>query len=121
MNKSEIAEEAAREIVNEHIDSGACASSKAERKAIERDAIAAIKLRVERAIAESQAWIPVEEKLPTEDERIVVWNSGTGAEEHSTFADGRFIDESGTNTDLTDGITHWKPLADPPKGNEIST
>jgi hypothetical protein len=58
------------------------------------------------------------EKLPEVGERVRVWNfmvHGTVAEENATFEGGKFIDESGTNTDLTRVVSHWMPVAYPPK------
>jgi hypothetical protein len=68
----------------------------------------------EAAAAPTGQWVKVETRLPEDDERVCVWNSAVGQSEHADYADHKFIDESGTKTDLTDVVTHWKPQEAPP-------
>jgi hypothetical protein len=50
----------------------------------------------------AQEWISVEDRLPEEGEHILV-----------CYSDGWICDQY---TPFDDGVTHWMPLPEPPKG-----
>lgn len=62
------------------------------------------------------AWVSVSEKLPEEDARVLVWNKAVKDWEIATRGRGRFIDDTGTQTDLTDVVTYWAACPSPPTG-----
>lgn len=75
-----------------------------------------------------QAWIPVTERLPEEDERYIV----TACDEQCSYGDGIWYKtvvveaeyykgewvwyENGTEYVITCFVTHWMPIPRPPKG-----
>ena len=75
-----------------------------------------------------QKWIPVTERLPDKDGRYIV----TACDEGCSCGDGIWYDtvvieaehykgewswnENGTEYDITDFVTHWQPMPQPPKG-----
>jgi hypothetical protein len=80
---------------------------------------------VERAIAESQAWISVQETLPEEGRQVLVWmvddNSKIGGDYEADvqlweYNKGHPFFPRRKNA--RSGVTHWMPLPNPPKGNE---
>ena len=62
-------------------------------------------------IAEDDGWIPVTDRLPQDDEDVLVWVNGT----HRDMAyrdEGVWYDEEHNHLK---NITHWMPLPAPPK------
>ena len=75
-----------------------------------------------------QEWISVDERLPEEDGCYIV----TACDEGCSCGDGIWYDtvvieaehykgewswnENGTEYDITDLVTHWMPMPNPPKG-----
>ena len=75
-----------------------------------------------------QEWISVDERLPEEDGCYIV----TACDEGFSCGDGIWYDtvvieaehykgewswnENGTEYDITDLVTHWMPMPNPPKG-----
>ena len=58
-------------------------------------------------------WIPVEERLPEENQRVRAWSLENNEEYLCDYHDGIFEDFYGT---FTDGkITHWMPIVPPRK------
>lgn len=68
-----------------------------------------------------QKWISAEERLPTEDDLVIVAihdDTGDTAYNYSSF--GFFLEVNGSGVWLVDGqrschVTHWMPLPKPPK------
>jgi hypothetical protein len=76
-------------------------------------------------IAESQAWISVQETLPEEGRQVLVWmvddNSKIGGDYEADvqlweYNKGHPFFPRRKNA--RSGVTHWMPLPNPPKGNE---
>lgn len=75
-----------------------------------------------------QEWISVKDRLPGKDGRYIV----TACDEESSCGDGIWYDtvvieaehykgewswnNNGTEYDITDFVTHWQPIPQPPKG-----
>ena len=75
-----------------------------------------------------QEWIPVDDRLPDKDGCYIV----TACDEGCSCGDGIWYDtvvieaehykgewswnENGTEYDITDLVTHWMPMPNPPKG-----
>ena len=65
--------------------------------------------------ADNSRWIPVEERLPKENERIIAYNGVFNEIHLCDFHDGIFEDFYGP----FDGtITHWMPMPTPPQRKE---
>jgi hypothetical protein len=64
-------------------------------------------------------WVPVEEKLPTEDKHVLValLCGSVGVGQHMRYAE-RWVVFLPTTMDEEDRITHWTPLPEPPEGVE---
>ena len=65
-------------------------------------------------LLKEQQWIPVTDRLPQDDEDVLVWVDGT----HRDMAyrdEGVWYDEEHNHLK---NITHWMPLPKPPKGGE---
>ena len=66
------------------------------------------------ALAESFArgWIPVTERLPEKDTRVIVCASlPEGVHSDFIYEDGHWF--------VSTGVTHWMPFPEPPKEGEI--
>lgn len=65
-----------------------------------------------RELDEKQRWIPVAERLPEEDVRVLVWVGGNDCNfpmiDTDRIHNGRWVRWDGY-------ITHWMPLPEPPK------
>ena len=84
----------------------------------------------EEIIAASLRWIPVEERLPDNDQPVLVWNSGGYCQQPwawwqiCDYEDGKWREQD--ERDEYPGVTHWmplppepanwKPLLEPPPG-----
>ncbi len=75
-----------------------------------------------RRIAELEArWIPVEERLPEERERVLVWGTDyslpSAPRVHVSYCARWAVDWSQREErfGLPTGVTHWMPLPEPPK------
>ena len=57
-------------------------------------------------------WIPVSERLPQDDQRVLVWSQSNGL--HIAYLDWQ---RQWRDADDNYGkkITHWMPLPDPPE------
>lgn len=65
-------------------------------------------------IAELEAerrWIPVEERLPKDQQTVIAFGPGVNEPEALEFFEGDWFDETGPVMD----ITHWMPLPEPPQ------
>lgn len=65
-------------------------------------------------LMKEQQWIPVSERLPQDDEDVLVWVNGT----HRDMAyrdEGVWYDEEHNHLK---NITHWMPLPKPPKDGD---
>ena len=65
-------------------------------------------------MTEQGLWIPVTDRLPQDDEDVLVWVNGT----HRDMAyrdEGVWYDEEHNHLN---NITHWMPLPEPPKEGE---
>ena len=65
-------------------------------------------------MSEGGLWIPVTDRLPQDDEDVLVWVNGT----HRDMAyrdEGVWYDEEHNHLK---NITHWMPLPEPPKEGE---
>ena len=64
-------------------------------------------------------WIPVSERLPEEDQEVLVWNGGGQClkpwQGHvlCEYRNGEWRESQ--ESDLYPGITHWMPLPAPPE------
>lgn len=78
--------------------------------------IAAIMAREILALRAQQRWIPCSKSVPTIGEEVLVWvNCGNGAQ----WAEVAYLAKRGWISDPRDGpvtepVTHWIPLPDPP-------
>ena len=75
-----------------------------------------------------QEWISVDERLPEEDDNYIVTACDEGCDgEGILWYDTVVIEaeyykgewswnENGTEYDITDLVTHWQPMPQPPKG-----
>ena len=65
-------------------------------------------------------WIPVTERLPAEDERVLVWLDSSGIS-YTQIDTDRLHKKKWRRWDKY--VTHWMPLPDPPKevANESET
>ena len=60
-----------------------------------------------------QKWIPVSERLPEDYEDVLVYSGGV---EPGWCDRGVFYEYDKYESDRIDGVTHWMPLPEPPKG-----
>ena len=70
-------------------------------------------------------WIKIEDQLPEDGSRVITYFEHTGVEismyknlkgtEDEMFGHNLFYNKSGW---LTDDVTHWMPLPEPPKQKE---
>jgi hypothetical protein len=64
-------------------------------------------------------WIPVSERLPEEEQEVLVWNGGGQClkpwQGHvlCEYRNGEWRESQ--ESDLYPGITHWMPLPEPPE------
>jgi hypothetical protein len=63
-----------------------------------------------------QGWIPVSERMPEEDEDVLVFTKDSQPEMHvaSLDEDGIWYPSHGDGWEFPD-VTHWMPLPEPPK------
>ena len=63
-------------------------------------------------IMEEPRWIPVTERLPEKDTRVIVCASlPEGVHSDFIYEDGHWL--------VSTGVTHWMPFPEPPKEGEI--
>lgn len=58
-------------------------------------------------------WIPVTERLPTEEGFYRVCHKSKAIADRYFYGDGELFTKFGN-----DPVTHWKPIEEPPKGDE---
>lgn len=58
-------------------------------------------------------WIPVVERLPTEEGMYRVCHKSKVIADRYFYGDGELFTKFGN-----DPVTHWKPIEEPPKGDE---
>lgn len=65
-------------------------------------------------------WISVKDRLPNKGQDVLIYRSGFRVDlmnVHMYLGEDRWEDEYGYwETTETEGITHWMPLPEPPKG-----
>lgn len=62
-------------------------------------------------IKAQQRWIPVTERLPEDDDDVLIMSSGSISMGYFNIFRGYWVDYEGDD----DNITHWMPLPEPPK------
>ena len=87
------------------------------------------KLRAELTTAREPKWIPVSERLPEELKEVEVWVDAGVKWRFGYFQDGTWYnDDTGEILgyaqksvdgfiEKIEGVTHWQPLPEPPRGN----
>jgi len=63
-------------------------------------------------------WIEVKDRLPEEDQRVIYWFEHTGVHYGKFTMTEHGACFYGPGGWLTDDVTHWMPLPDPPKKDE---
>ena len=71
------------------------------------------KLLAEQPTIEQPTWIPVTERLPTEEGFYRVCHKSKAIADRYFYGDGELFTKFGN-----DPVTHWKPIEEPPKGDE---
>ena len=75
---------------------------------LEADALA----HIQKFEAQMPKWISVEERLPDEGERVIIWHPDRTVST-STFHFGRWWDRHGYHIGFR--VVYWMPLPEPPK------
>ena len=67
-------------------------------------------------MSEDTSWISVEDRLPTNNGRLLVFNTEYAADavQEASFLHGQFLSADYYNIRYY-GITHWMPLPNPPE------
>ena len=70
---------------------------------------------IEELLAKVPTWISVEERLPEDEQWLLVWGHGQKIPTMMFRESGAWIDDQ---FEFHTTITHWMPLPTPPKGVE---
>ena len=82
----------------------------------QEDAAADALAYIQQLEAQVPRWIPVEERLPEDDEMYLVYTTENTCAVYRYWGDGEWETEWGE--DASHDITHWMPLPEPPKEEE---
>ncbi len=69
-----------------------------------------------RARAEQTGWISVEDELPEQTIACIVWNKTYQAVQSACFSADEQVFRIIAGEEITEDITHWQPLPQPPEG-----
>ena len=85
------------------------------------DKLQKIKSLLDSSLGDRSGWIPVSEKLPEDSVARLVWCPGRKNRFAANYKEGKWTIFGAGYRDITEEVTHWMPLTDPPEFSRTVT